>query len=164
MMACTDGMYRAADLNNQTKTWNSLSIKSANNLREELDRVARLLEVLSLQAPASGPRSPDLQSSVPPWGTDQGQYERCKHVLRALHDAQSLWDTQSMTSKELNAARVHKSVVLFAPKLRDSAPILDEVRMYILRIFDCEYSETCTFSKNYPWTVLVFPLTLLLHE
>jgi hypothetical protein len=149
MMACTDGMYRAADLNNQTKTWNSLSIKSANNLREELDRVARLLELLSLQAPASGPRSPDLQSSVPPWGTDQGQYERCKHVLRALHDAQSLWDTQSMTSKELNAARVHKSVVLFAPRLRDSAPILDEVRMYILRMFDCEYSETCILSPKF---------------
>jgi hypothetical protein len=145
MMACTDGMYWAADLNNQTRTWNSLSIKSANNLREELDRVARLLEVLSLQAPASGPRSPDLQSSVPPWGTDQGQYERCKHVLRALHDAQSLWDTQWMTSKELS---VQKSVVLFAPRLRDSAPILDEVRMYILRMFDCEYSETCILSPK----------------
>ncbi len=54
-----------------------------------------------------------------------------------------------MTSKELNAARVHKSVVLFAPRLRDSAPILDEVRMYILTTFDREYSETCILSPKF---------------
>ena len=115
----SQGVYDAPELNSggPGNRWSSLTLASANNLREELERVSKV----TARRPAADHSAHATFSSTPAGG----QYGRVHRILKALREVQDGW--QHTSNK--NATRLQQSIVLFSCRLFDEVPALDLVSL-----------------------------------